>query len=141
MLNEERIRMMFQIARYEQGLGNRDIRICRYTEKDYVALSMIKNFFIATAAYILLLGVVVLCNLSYWLDLMSGTSLSVLLAGALIGYLVVLAVYSVIVYTMARIRYGRAQERVKLYYGMLKKLETLYRDEAMLAGGMYEDDD
>lgn len=140
MLNEERIRMMFQIAKYEQGIGNRDIRICKYTEKDYVAFSLIKNFFFATITYFLLLAVVVFCNLSYWLNLLSETNLLALLIGALIGYLVVLAVYSVLVYTISRLRYGRARRRVKYYYDMLKKLQTLYRDEARLAGGIYESD-
>ena len=60
MLNEERIRMMFQIARYEQGAGSRDLKICKYTEKDYTAFSMIKNFFLATMTYLLLLGLMVL---------------------------------------------------------------------------------
>lgn len=140
MLNEERIRMMFQIARYEQGIGSRDIRICKYTEKDYVAFSLIKNFFLATITYLLLLGMLLLCNLSYWLNLLSKTSLLVMLCGALIGYLVVLAFYSVLIYTISRLRYARAQKRVKLYYRMLKNLEKLYRDEAKLAGGIYEDD-
>lgn len=141
MLNEERIRMMFQIARYEQGAGSRDLKICKYTEKDYTAFSMIKNFFFATMTYLLLLGLMVLGNLSYWLNLLSENNLLLLLLGALIGYLVVLAFYSVLTYTIARLQYRRAARRVKLYYSMLKKLEQLYRDEAMLAGGMYEDDD
>ena len=82
-----------------------------------------------------------MCNLSYWLNLLSKTSLLVMLCGALIGYLVVLAFYSVLIYTISRLRYARAQKRVKLYYRMLKNLEKLYRDEAKLAGGIYEDDD
>lgn len=71
MLDEERIRLMFQLAEYEQGTGSRDLKIMKYTEKDYAALSLIKNFFLTTVAYVLLLAGIVLCNLRQCLDLLS----------------------------------------------------------------------
>ncbi len=141
MLDEERIRLMFQLAEYEQGIGSRDLKITKFTEKDYAAFTMIKNFFLATIAYVLLLAGFVLCNLRQSLGLLSEMEFLPLLGAALIGYLFVLAFYSVLAYTISRIRYGRALERVKKYYGRLKALEQMYRDEQLLAGGLEDDED
>lgn len=141
MLDEERIRLIFQLAEYEQGTGSRDLKIMKYTEKDYAALSLIKNFFLTTVAYVLLLAGIVLCNLRQCLDLLSEMNFIPLLGAVLIGYLFVLAFYSVLVYTISRLRYGRAARRVKNYYRKLKALDQLYRDEKLLAGGLQNDED
>ena len=113
MLDEERIRLMFQLAEYEQGVGSRDLKITRYEEKDYAAFTLIKNFFLATIAYVLLLAGFVLCNLRQCLEILSQMDFLPVLGAALVGYLFVLAFYSVLVYTISRIRYGRALKRVK----------------------------
>lgn len=141
MLDEERIRLMFQLAEYEQGVGSRDLKITRYEEKDYAAFTLIKNFFLATIAYVLLLAGFVLCNLRQCLEILSQMDFLPILGAALVGYLFVLAFYSVLVYTISRIRYGRALKRVKEYYRKLQALEQLYRDEQLLAGGLANDNE
>ncbi len=141
MLDEERIRLMFQLAEYEQGVGSRDLKITRYEEKDYAAFTLIKNFFLATIAYVLLLAGFVLCNLRQCLEILSQMDFLPVLGAALVGYLFVLAFYSVLVYTISRIRYGRALKRVKEYYRKLQALEQLYRDEQLLAGGLANDNE
>ena len=141
MLDEERIRLMFQLAKYEQGIGSRDLKIIRYTEKDYAAFALIKNFFLMTAAYLLLLAGFVLCNLRQCLALLSEMNFVPVLAAVLVGYLFVLAFYSILVYTLSRLRYGRALRRVKEYYRKLRVLNRLYKDEQLLAGGLQDDED
>lgn len=40
MLNEERIRLMTKLARYEQKEGRRNLKISRYYRRDYLGIKL-----------------------------------------------------------------------------------------------------
>ena len=61
MLNEEKIKIMNKLAMYEQGEGKKYLPVSRYYRSDYIGLAMIKNFFLVTIGYCLILaGIAVL---------------------------------------------------------------------------------
>ena len=131
MVDEKKLRLMIRLARYEQKDGKEDLRISRYYRRDYVGAALLKNFFLATIAYILILAFIVIGNLDLLLDSLSDWNLRPLIAAVILGYLFVLGIYSVITYTVARLRYARAQKSVKAYGEKLELLEQLYsREEA-----------
>mgnify|MGYP006891124752 CR=1 FL=1 len=57
MLNEEKIKIMNRLAMYEQGEGKKYLPVSRYYRSDYIGLAMIKNFFLVTISYCLVLAV------------------------------------------------------------------------------------
>jgi phosphatidylglycerophosphate synthase len=131
MTDERRLRLMVRLARFEQKEGKEDLRISRYYRSDYVGAALLKNFFLATIAYLLLLALIVIANLELLLDNFSQWNVQPLIAAAVLGYLFVLGIYSVLTYTLARLRYARAEKSVQEYAEKLELLEKMYsREEA-----------
>lgn len=129
MNNEKKIRQMIRVARFEQKIGAEDLRIHKYYRQDYVAFAMIRNFFIVTIGYGLLLGTLLLYNMEFLLNNLKNLNIRPLLITIGVGYLFVLALYSVLVYTIRSLRYLRAERKVKRYYKELKKLRDLQERE------------
>ena len=58
MVDQERVRLMTRLAKYENGEGVEDFRIRKYYRSDYTALQLIKTWILTTLGYGLLLGLV-----------------------------------------------------------------------------------
>ena len=56
-------------------------------------------------------------------------SIRPLLVTIALGYLFLLGMYSVIVYTISRLKYARAQASIKTYYRGLSRLEGSYQKQ------------
>ncbi len=135
MLKKEKIRLMTKLTRYESGEGKEELRIARYYRSDYIGLALIKNFFLVTIGYGLILAVIAAYNLEYLLDnvhKMDLISLGVVVLG---GYIGILVLYSVLTYIQYTVKYHKAKKSVKQYYTQLTKLEKIYtREEKKFAG-------
>ena len=135
MLKKEKIRLMTKLARYESGEGKEELRIARYYRSDYIGLALIKNFFLVTIGYGLILAVIAAYNLEYLLDNVHKMDLISLGIVVLAGYIGVLAVYSVLTYIQYTVKYYNAKKSVKQYYTQLTRLEKIYtREEKKFAG-------
>ena len=114
MLDEKRIRQMTKLAFFEKKEEKNALRIGRYFRSDYIGKELLKNFFLASIGYILVLAVVVL----------------EFAAGCLIAsYLCFLAVYSIAVYVISTIRYQGAQKKLKWYGKELDDLQNMYEEQ------------
>lgn len=129
MLNIKKIRLMTELARYEEGKGNEEIRIARYFRSDYLGMALFKNFILASIGY----GVVVLLIAAYFSEYLLNNAHKmnlILLAVVLVGsYIITITVYSVITYIVYSLKYSRAQRGVEAYDRKLEKLEALYKKE------------
>ena len=67
MLDEKRIRQMTKLAFFEKKEEKNALRIGRYFRSDYIGKELLKNFFLASIGYILVLAVAVLYHIE-WLD-------------------------------------------------------------------------
>ena len=98
-------------------------------------MTLIKNFFLVTIGYGLILAVIAAYNLEYLLDnvhKMDLISLGVVVLG---GYIGILVLYSVLTYIQYTVKYHKAKKSVKQYYTQLTKLEKIYtREEKKFAG-------
>lgn len=126
MLDEEKIRLMTKLARYENGEGKEELRIARYYRSDYIGLALFRNFFLASLGYL----VILLLTGSYFADFfvkkfhtLHVTGIGILVVA---GYLLMIGVYSAITYTIYTVRYGRAKKGAASYERRLKELEKLY---------------
>ena len=57
MINEEKVKIMNRLAMYEKVEGRRKyLPVSKYYRSDYVGLALIKNFFLVTIGYGLIIG-------------------------------------------------------------------------------------
>ena len=135
MLKKEKIRLMTKLARYESGEGKEELRIARYYRSDYIGLALIKNFFLVTIGYGLILALIAAYNLEYLLDNVYKMDLVSLGVVVLAGYVGTLVVYTLLTYIQYTVKYHRAKKSVKEYYSQLTRLEKIYnREEKKFAG-------
>lgn len=126
MLNEKRIRQMTQLARYEIKEKKKSLAVGKYFRSDYIGISLLKNFFITTFGYFLILGVLAVYHMEWLMEEFDSINL-VFLAGCLIGgYVVLLAFYSVVVYAVASAKYAAAKRSRKGYAEKLGELQKEY---------------
>ena len=129
MLNEEKIKIMNKLAMYEQGEGKKYLPVSRYYRSDYIGLAMIKNFFVVTIGYCLILAGIAAYFGEYLVDNIHKMDLVAVGRNAVIGYVVVLIVFSVITYIQYSVRYHKAKKSVKEYYQELTQLNKIYSRE------------
>ncbi len=138
MLNKKKLKAMIDLAIYEQGEGRDDLAISKYYLKDYITFGILKNILLTTIAYIAVLFFVFISNFENIAAEISNMRMQPLLVGILIFYLVLIALFSVLVIVVRKIKYRNAVNRVKKYYKKLRELEGLYKDEALLEGNTKE---
>ena len=122
MLNEEKIKIMNKLAMYEQGEGKKYLPVSRYYRSDYIGLAMIKNFFLITIGYVLVLAGIAAYFGEYLVDNIHKMNLVALGIEAVVGYIVVLVLFSVLTYIQYSVKYYRAKKSVKAYYEDLTRL-------------------
>ena len=135
MLEEERIRHMAKLASYEAKKGKEEIKISRFYRSDYLGLALIKNFFLVTIGYALILAAAAAYFGEQLLDNIHKMDLIALGTYLVAGYVIMLVAFSILTYVQYAIKYHRAKKSVKEYYGELTRLERIYgREEKKNAG-------
>ena len=129
MLNNDKIRLMTKLALYEQKEGKKDIAGGKYYRSDYVSLAMINSAIIATLAYILILGSIVLVNIETVLSVMTSFDMLELGRIVVVAYIIYMLIYLTITYIISRLRYDNIKSELKSYDNNLKELYTIYKKE------------
>lgn len=126
MINEDKVALMTRMASYESGRGKKDITVLNYFRGDYIGFQVLKSVIAATIAFFLVFAVYIFYNFEklmqeiYEMDLMAfGKSIIVL-------YLCTVGAYGVISYIVYAAKYSKAKKSLKVYYGNLKKLSSMY---------------
>ncbi len=129
MLNNDKIRLMTKLALYEQKEGKKNIAGGKYYRSDYVSLAMINSAIIATLAYILILGSIVLVNIETVLSVMTAFDMLELGRMVVVAYIIYMLIYLTITYIISRLRYDNIKSELKSYDNNLKELYTIYKKE------------
>lgn len=132
MLNEKRIRLMTELARYEEGEGKEELRIVKYYRSDYLGIALFKNFILASIGYVVVLLLIASYFSEYLLDNVHKMNLILLAVIMIGGYIITLTLYSVVTYTIYSLRYSRAQRGVKAFDQKLAELEHLYENDELI---------
>ena len=122
MINEEKVKIMTKLAMYEQGRGRKHLPVSRYYRSDYIGLALIKNFFLVTIGYVLIVAAVAVYFGEYLLENIHRMYL-------IIGYVIVLAAYSILTYIQYSVKYYQAKKSVREYYSQLTELNKIYARE------------
>lgn len=135
MINEEKVKIMTKIAMYQQGKGRRYLPVSKYYRSDYIGLALIKNFFLVTIGYALAIAAVAVYFGEYLMENIHKMNLVSMGIYIIVGYAVVLVVYSVLTYIQYSVRYYKAKKSVREYYSQLTELSKIYvREEKKAAG-------
>lgn len=129
MLNEKKIRLMTELARYEEAQGKNDRRIYKYYRSDYVGLALFRNFFIASIGYVLVLIMLAAYFSEYLLENVHKMNLLLVVIFIVAGYIITIVVYSAVTYAVYSVRYKQAQYSIKAYDRALAELEKFYGSE------------
>ena len=135
MLNQERIKQMTKLASYEAGEGKEYLPISKYYRSDYIGMALIKNFFLVTIAYGIVLALVLGYQSEFLLDHVYQMDVTVAVVWVIISYIAVLVFYSCLIYAYYAMKYRRAKKSVQKYYKMLNKLDKLYAKEDKKSDG------
>lgn len=126
-MNEIRLREMMPLALYETKEGRKALRICKYYKSDYIAMQMIKTFFLTTIAFVLAVGLIVAGNIDWMLDNID--SFDPIKTGSivLIIYILVTVIYLIITFVVSKEKYERAKRSARAYEMQLRRLERMTR--------------
>ena len=129
MLDERRVRRMTKLASYEMKNGREDLKISAYFKKDYISLNVISTLLWITVGYLFLAMLVVFACIENLMEAFAIAKIIGLGLIFLIGYIVVLILYSAIARKFYRNKHDQARERVKEYCKNLMIMEKLYEKE------------
>lgn len=129
MLNVQKIKKMHKLAVYESGIGKKHLAISNYYRSDYIGLALIKNFFLTTIGYGLLLLIYFGYKSEYLMENIHKMNL-ILLGAEIVGaYVVLIAAYSIVTYIYCSVKYSQAQKGIQEYYKGLNQMKKMYDKE------------
>ena len=105
MLNNQKIKKMHKLALYESGAGREHLAVSNYYRSDYIGLALIKNFFLTTIGYGILLMIYMGYKSEYLMENVNKMN-----------------IYS-------SVKYARAQEGIQGYYKGLTQMKKFYDRE------------
>lgn len=122
MLDKNRIRLMTKMAEYEKTLASDDLKISSYYKKDYASLNTLITAIWVTIGYVMVAGLIVLCNIDALLKDLTLTKLIIIAAVAVGAYIILIVTYCVCASSFYKSRHNKAKQRVKKYYRDLSRL-------------------
>lgn len=129
MLNQERVCEMTKMAVFDQREGRECKPMIQYFRKDYISKEILKSFVTGTAAFCIIAVMWILYGAEKLVDQLNTMDIQGLVVNGILCYAVFMAVYFLVTYIVYHARYSRGRRKVKEYYGHLKKVNKLYRQE------------
>lgn len=139
MVNEERLRHLIKIARFDANDGKRCKPMTQYARKDYVSLQMLKSFVMGTITYMLMFAVWALYATETLVKKITGSQLQGFVVTVLVLYAVFMLIYLAATYIVFQVKYTEGRRKVKKYYNSLKKVNQMYDREERLKGSGNKD--
>lgn len=121
-MDENKIKKMCRFALFEQKEERKALAVASYYSRDYIGLGLLLNFFLVTIAYMIILGAVILVNADFIINNFYKIDLYKVAAIAITSYVLMLGLYSVLVFTLRRLKYNRAKRKVTRYYKALSRM-------------------
>lgn len=138
MLNEEKIKLMAEIASFEKREGYRIFPMQSYFESDYISKYLFRAFFAYTICAMLVCAAWVLYYIE---ELLQMTELEVAIELVKIGgkyYLIGLGIYLSLNFVVAFRRFSIARRGMDIYISKLTRLEKRYASQDKIKGQIKE---
>lgn len=130
MLDNQKIKIMTDLAIYEKKKGREDIKIARYYKTDYVRYKMITTLLTTSLGYALILALIFIYQLEHLIKqavVLDYKSIGTKILGVYIIILVIYGAFALIGYS---IKYDSSRKKLGKYYRKLRHLEANYSEEA-----------
>lgn len=138
MVNNRKIRLMARTAMYEDHEGKEDLKISKYYKNDYVGLHMITAGIATTVAFVLAIGLIIICNFENLIKNLTDLKYSVIFGIIILLYILFLIVYLIVAYFLYTYKFNESEFGIRFYQKRLKKINVINRKEKKLkekAGG------
>lgn len=129
MLDKNKVKLMTQLALYEQTQGKEDFKISEYYRKDYAGIHTICSFLWVTVGFVCVVALLALSGMDALLSKLSLGLLITLGLMAVAAYLAIVIVYAVITSHIYNKKHRDARQRVKRYNHNLTRLLKMYEKE------------
>jgi type III secretory pathway component EscU len=129
MLNEKKIEIMTQLAKFEQDEGNKMIKIGKYYKSDYVRYNLLKTVLGMTIGYIIILIMTILYKAEYLIEHAVDFDYKGVGTNILLIYIMLLIIYVAISILWYSFKYDSSRKKLGQYLKNLKKLSGFYKDE------------
>lgn len=129
MLDERKVKLMTQLAFYEQTEGKQDFKISEYYRKDYASMHAICSFLWVTVGYVCAVGLILMAGMETLMAKMSNGLIVTLALVVFISYFVLVILYVVITSHIYNQKHKQARQRVKRYNHNLSRLLKMYEKE------------
>ncbi len=132
MVNEERLRHMIKISRFDTFDGKECRPMTQYARKDYISLQLLRSFVTGTICFGLLLGLWGVYSMQTLMEQINSLDIRGFLTTLLTLYVVFILSYLIATYIVFYVKYTTGRRKVKRYYGSLKKVNQMYEREEKL---------
>ena len=129
MLDEKKVKLMTELAFYEQNEGKEDFKINEYYRKDYAGFHTLCSILWITVGYACAAGLIVFSGLDFILAHMSKSMIIMMALVFVISYLVLVIVYTLVANHVFDRKHREARQRVKRYNHNLTRLLKMYEKE------------
>ena len=126
MLNEDKIKLMNEIAMFEKRGARNIFPVNRYFRGDYISSRMLRSFFSYSFCYLLGVLIWVLYHMEQLLNALNLDEVVAIGGRAVLFYGAGLLAYLAVTYLVYRRRYEYARRGMKVYLAKLRRLEKRY---------------
>ncbi|MEG1504748.1 MAG: hypothetical protein RR369_00200 [Lachnospiraceae bacterium] len=131
MLNEERVKLMTELAFYESKEGKEDFPISAYYRKDYASLRTLQTILWVTLGYVLAAALAAVAYMDVIMKHFNMTFVLILGGGVVLGYVLLVIIYAIIAHDFYQKKHNEARKNVKKYNRELLRLNKMYEKEKL----------
>lgn len=132
MINEERVRELYQMAVFDEHEDKKCHPMGEYYIWDYVGKELVKSFFSGTIAFALLVVLWVIGDMSAAITFVNSADLTNLVIRFILLYVGFMAIYLLATVFIYSVRYAQGRRELRKYVGHLKKVRKMYHREGKL---------
>lgn len=129
MVDVQKVKVMTQLAAFEQRESDRALKIVKYDRRDYVCMELLKSFVCVTIGYVLFLLFLGFYQMEYLIGNAMQLDYVSLIEKVFMGYIVLIVCNILIGIFVFGVKYSKAKRKVKEYDKTLHLLRQLYRRE------------
>lgn len=132
MINEERVRELYQMAVFDEHEDKKCHPMGEYYIWDYVGKELVKSFFSGTIAFVLLVVLWGIGDMTAAIAFVNSTDLTNLAIRFILLYVGFMAIYLLATVFIYSVRYAQGRRELRKYVGHLKKVRKMYHREGKL---------
>ena len=129
MINEEKVKQLYKVARHEQEAEKHRRKIGRYYREDYISKEMLKSIFTGTMAYLFMSALWLAGDWVNIFEKISNKEYAAIGVPMAALYVVYMIVYMTVTYLVYKAKYKESSSYIKNYEKQLVHLSRMYEQE------------